>query len=120
MQFGKIQVIAGSAVALLALAIAQVRAQDPEMEPITGEARPANEAPKQAAQVVIEIPGTSCANCTPAVRRALQSAGGVTALEEGSPKNRIVVTFAPGPSRPAVYAEALRKVGFEGARLTGD
>jgi len=64
----------------------------------------------------IEIPGVDCAACNLDVRRAIKRAGGVRRLNEGTPKNRIVVTYEPGSGRPDVYVAALHKAGFSKAR----
>lgn len=64
------------------------------------------------AEVAIEIPEVSCAGCSIKARKALKSAGGVSRIGEGDPKNRLIVTYVPGTGRPAVYVEALRKAGF--------
>lgn len=71
------------------------------------------------ASVAIEIPEVGCAGCSLEVRKALKGAGGVRRLNEGSPKNRIIVTFEPGTGRPDVYVEALHKAGFVKAHAVG-
>lgn len=67
-------------------------------------------------QVAIEIPEVGCASCSLKARKAVKSVGGVIRLGEGDPKNRLVVTYEPGPGRPGVYVEALRKAGFPKAQ----
>lgn len=69
--------------------------------------------------VTIEIPEVDCAACNLDVRKAIKGAGGVRRLNEGSPKNRIVVTYEPGAGRPEVYVEALHKAGFAKAHAAG-
>ena len=72
-----------------------------------------------SATVAIEIPEVECAGCSLEARKAVKGAGGVLRLNEGSPKNRLVVTYEPGPGRPTVYVEALRKAGFPKAHDAG-
>lgn len=69
------------------------------------------------ARAVIEVEHGSCASCTPGVRRALRDAGGVRTFEEGSPTDRIVVTYDLAPGRPARYIDALKAAGYDAARL---
>lgn len=66
-------------------------------------------------RVTLEIPGVSCAGCSLPIRRALKQAGGVTGVEEGNTKTRLVVSFEPASGRPAVYVEAVRRAGFPNA-----
>ncbi len=70
--------------------------------------------------VAIEIPEVECAGCSLEARKAVKGAGGVVRLGEGQPKNRLLVTYEPGPARPAVYVDALRKAGFAKAREVRD
>lgn len=72
-----------------------------------------------SATVSIEIPEVACAGCSFEARKAVKGAGGVLRLGEGSPKDRLVVTYKPGPGRPTVYVEALRKAGFAKAHDAG-
>lgn len=69
------------------------------------------------ATVTIEIPEVDCAGCNLDVRQAIKRAGGVRRLNEGSAKNRLIVTYEPGAGRPDVYVEALRKAGFAKAHV---
>ena len=71
------------------------------------------------ATATIEIPEVDCAACNLEVRKAIKGAGGVRRLNEGSPKNRIIVTYEPGSGRPDVYVEALHKAGFAKAHAVG-
>ena len=68
------------------------------------------------ARVTIEIPEVSCAGCSLKARKAVKAAGGIVRIGEGDPKNRIVLTYEPGPDRPAVYVKALRQAGFARAQ----
>jgi copper chaperone CopZ len=79
--------------------------------------QPAAAAESPSGTAIIEIPDVGCANCSPGVRKALRSAGGVRDLEEGTPRTRIVVTYDPAPGRPAAYVDALKSAGYTGARL---
>jgi copper chaperone CopZ len=83
----------------------------------TAAAAPAGD-PARAA-VTIEIPEVDCAGCSLVIRKAIKHVGGVRRLNEGSPKNRIVVTYEPGAGRPAVYVKALHEAGFTRARVVG-
>jgi len=67
----------------------------------------------------IEIPDVDCAACNLDVRKAIKGAGGVRRLNEGTPKNRVIVTYEPGSGRPDVYVEALHKAGFAKAHAVG-
>lgn len=69
--------------------------------------------------VTLEIPEVDCAGCNVGIRKALKGAGGVRRLEEGTPKNRIIVIYVPGTGRPDAYLDALRKAGFSKARVVG-
>lgn len=62
----------------------------------------------------------SCAGCSLKARKAVKSAGGVIRLGEGDPKNRLVVTYEPGPGRPGAYVDALRKAGFPKAQRVAE
>ncbi|MCC6668384.1 MAG: hypothetical protein IT375_31865 [Polyangiaceae bacterium] len=77
-------------------------------------------AEEAASKVAIEIPEVSCAGCSLKARKAVKSAGGVIRLGEGDPKNRLVVTYEPGPGRPGAYVDALRKAGFPKAQRVAE
>jgi hypothetical protein len=69
--------------------------------------------------VTIEIPEVECAGCNLDVRKAVKGAGGVRRLNEGTPKNHLVVTYEPGAGRPDAYVGALHKAGFARAHTVG-
>lgn len=69
--------------------------------------------------MTIEIPEVDCAGCNLDVRKALKGAGGVRRLNEGTPKNRLIVTYEPGAGRPDAYVEALHNAGFPKAHVSG-
>jgi copper chaperone CopZ len=81
-----------------------------------GSASPADTADTTA---TIEVPEVECAACNLEVRKAIKGAGGVRRLNEGSPKNHIIVTYEPGAGRPDAYVEALHKAGFAKAHVVG-
>ncbi|HWL86861.1 MAG TPA: hypothetical protein VNO21_13720 [Polyangiaceae bacterium] len=63
-----------------------------------------------------EVPEILFAGCSPAVRKALNDAGGVARIAEGGP-HRILVSYELAPGRPDVYVDVLHKAGFPGAHL---
>ena len=81
-------------------------------------ARRAGGVTQAAAQtsVIIEIPEVECAGCSLDARKAVKGAGGVVRLNEGQPKNRLVITYEAAPGRPDVYVDALHKAGFPKAQ----
>lgn len=103
--------VAGCAVAMIGFGIAG-RAASAHTADTQGEPSEANDT-----AVTIEIPEVDCAACNLRVRRSVKSAGGIRRLNEGTPKNRLVVTYEPGTGRPGVYVEALHEAGFAKAHL---
>jgi hypothetical protein len=62
--------------------------------------------------LTIEIPEVDCAGCSPAIRHAVNSLGGVVHISDGDATNRIVVAYEPGAGRPDAYVTALRAAGY--------
>ncbi len=50
----------------------------------------------------------------------MKKAGGVISLAEGTPKNRLIVSFEPADGRPDAYVDALNKAGFPKARRVAE
>jgi copper chaperone CopZ len=69
-----------------------------------------------AGRVTLEVPEVTCAGCSLPVRKALKQAGGVTGVEEGATKTRIIVSFEPAAGRPGAYVDAIRRAGFPKTR----
>jgi len=87
--------------------------------PARGGDAPGGIAQANDVAVTLEVPEVDCAGCNVGIRKALKAAGGVRRLDEGAPKNRIIVIYEPGTGRPDAYVDALRKAGFPKAHVVG-